>query len=167
MAASKNFDDMMLMFLQDVYYAERQILKGLPKLAKAASHPKLREAFMLHRDETQQQVERLQKAFEVLGKRARGITCEAINGLIEESEEVVENFPEGPVRDGGLAACAQAIEHYEMARYGTMVAWAKAAGKQELVQLFEETLAEEKKTDQLLNQLANSELNKKMLQQAA
>ena len=167
MAASKNFDDMMLMFLQDVYYAERQILKGLPKMAKAASHPKLRESFMLHRDETQQQIERLQKAFEALGKRARGITCEAINGLIEESEEVVENFPEGPVRDGGLAACAQAIEHYEMARYGTMVAWAKAAGKQELVQLFEETLAEEKKTDQLLNQLANSELNKKMLQQAA
>lgn len=167
MAASKTFDDMMLMFMQDVYYAERQILKTLPKLAKASSNQALKDAFTHHREETQVQVERLQKAFEILGKRARGITCEAINGLIEESEEVVENFPQGPVRDSGLAACQQAIEHYEMSRYGTMVAWAKASGQQELASLFEETLAEEKKTDTLLNDLANKQLNQEALKTAA
>jgi len=127
----------------------------------------LQEAFTHHREETQGQVERLLKAFEVMGKRARTQTCEAINGLIEEAEEVVESFPEGAVRDAGLAACAQAVEHYEMARYGALVAWAKAAGRKELVQLFEETLAEEKKADTLLSQLANKDLNPQAMKAAA
>jgi len=123
MAATKGPDELILSFVQDIYYAERQILKTLPKMAKAASSPELKEAFTHHREETQVQVERLQKVFEALGKRARGATCEAINGLIEEGEEVIEEFPEGTVRDAGLVACAQAIEHYEMARYGSLVAW--------------------------------------------
>ncbi len=167
MATTKKLEDLLLTFMQDVYYAERQILKALPKMAKAASSPQLREAFTHHREETQGQVERLQKAFEVLGKRARGITCEAINGLIEEGEEVVEGFPEGAVRDAGLAACAQAVEHYEIARYGALIAWARTVGNKELVSLFEETLAEEKQADTLLNQLASKEINPQALKQAA
>ncbi len=167
MAATKKLDDLLLTFVQDIYYAERQILKALPKMAKASSNPQLKEAFTRHREETQTQVERLQKAFDALGKRARGITCEAINGLIEEAEEVVEGFPEGCVRDAGLAACAQAIEHYEMARYGALIAWAETIGNKALVSLFKETLAEEKQADTLLNQLASKELNQQAFKQAA
>jgi ferritin-like metal-binding protein YciE len=167
MATTKDLNDLLLTFMQDIYYAERQILKALPKMAKAASNPHLKEAFLSHREETQVQIERLQKAFDVLGKRARGVTCEAINGLIEEGDEVVEDYPEGSVRDAGLAACAQAVEHYEMARYGALIAWAKTAGHKEVVSLLEETFAEEKKADTLLNQLASKELNQQALKQAA
>ncbi len=167
MAVTKGFNELILAFMQDIYYAERQILKALPKMAKATSHPQLRDAFTQHREETQGQVERLQKAFEVLGKRARGATCEAINGLIEETDEVIEEFPEGDVRDAGLAACAQAVEHYEIARYGALIAWARTAGQKEIVSLLEETLAEEQKADTLLNELANSEINQKAFARAA
>jgi ferritin-like metal-binding protein YciE len=167
MAATKGFNELLLSFVQDIYYAERQILKALPKMAKAAENADLKKAFTEHREETQGQVERLQKVFDALGKRARGITCEAINGLIEEGEEVIEDFPEGSVRDAGLAACAQAIEHYEMARYGALIAWAKTAGQNEIVSLLEETLAEEKKADDLLNKLASKDLNKQAFKQAA
>jgi ferritin-like metal-binding protein YciE len=158
MAGIKTFDDLFLHTLKDVYYAERQILKALPKMAKAAEDPALRDAFMLHREQTQQQVERLQQVFEALGKRAQGVTCEAINGLIEESEELLEEAPEpSPVRDAGLIASAQAIEHYEMARYGSLSAWAKQAGKADIVALLEETLAEEKQTDALLTKMATTQ----------
>jgi len=167
MATQKNLNDLMLTVMQDIYYAERQILKALPKMVKAAQNEQLKQAFTHHREETQGQVERLQKAFEVLGKRARGQTCEAINGLIEETDEVVEEFPQGEVRDAGLVACAQAVEHYEMARYGTLIAWAKVVGQKEIVQLMEETLAEEKKTDAALNELANSEINQQAVKQMA
>jgi ferritin-like metal-binding protein YciE len=167
MPSPKTSNDLLLTFMQDIYYAERQILKALPKMAKAAESPQLKEAFTEHREETQVQVERLQKAFEALGKRARGVTCEAINGLIEETEEVIEEFPEGSIRDAGLAACAQAVEHYEMARYGSLIAWAKAGGHKEVVSLLEETLAEEKKADTLLNQLANKSINQQAFKQAA
>src|ERR1700733_10782474 len=160
MATTKTMKDLLLTFMQDVYYAERQILKALPKMAKASGREELKNALLHHREETQGQVDRLQKAFEALGKRARGITCEAINGLIEEGEEVIEEFPEGHVRDAGLAACAQAVEHYEMARYGALIAWAKTIGQKEVVSLLEETLAEEKKADTLLNQLASKEINR-------
>jgi len=164
---AKNLNDLMLNFMQDVYYAERQILKALPKLAKAAESDDLKQALMHHREETQGQVERLQKAFELLGKRARGQTCEAINGLIEEGEEVIEEFPEGPVRDAGALANAQAVEHYEMARYGAIIAWAKTCGADDVARLMHETLEEEEKADTLLNQLATRGLNKQAMQSAA
>ncbi|MBS0644937.1 MAG: DUF892 family protein [Acetobacteraceae bacterium] len=167
MATTKGPQELILTFMQDIYYAERQILKSLPKMAKAASNQQLKDAFMLHREETQGQVERLQRAFEALGKRARGQTCEAVNGLIEETEEIIEEFPEGEVRDAALAACAQAVEHYEIARYGALIAWAKASGLQDVVSLMEETLAEEKKTDELLNQMANKSLNQAAFKKAA
>src|SRR5205814_16858 len=153
----KSLNDLTLNFLRDIYYAERQILKALPKMAKAAESDQLKQAFQTHREETEHQVERLQQVFEKLGTRARGQTCEAINGIIEEGGEIVGEFEKGPVLDAALAANAQAVEHYEMARYGTLVAWAKAAGQDEIVQLLEQTLEEEKKADTLLNQLANKD----------
>ena len=148
-------EDLFLETLKDIFFAERQILKGLPKLAKAAADPKLREAFMHHREETEGQVDRLRQVFEIIGKRAQGKTCEAINGLLEESEELLELSPQpSPVRDAGLIAAAQAVEHYEMARYGALTAWAKALGNEQIAQLLHESLEEEKKTDVLLNQMA-------------
>ena len=148
-------EDLFLETLKDIFFAERQILKALPKLAKAASDPKLREAFMLHRDETEQQLDRLRQVFEILGKRAQGKTCEAINGLMEESEALLEMSPQpSPVRDAGLIATAQAVEHYEMARYGALVAWARALGNEQVAQLLQENLAEEQQADTLLNQMA-------------
>jgi len=165
--ATKTMNDLLVTLMQDVYYAERQILKALPKLAKASESEELKNALTHHREETQGQVERLQKAFESLGKRARGQTCEAINGLIEEGDEIVEEFPQGPVRDAGILACAQAVEHYEMARYGTLVAWAKEVGANDVAQLMHETLEEEKKADTLLNELAKKSLNKQAVRQAA
>ena len=165
--ATKTMNDMLLTFMQDVYYAERQILKALPKLAKATENAELKNALLHHREETQGQVDRLQRAFEAVGKRARGQTCEAINGLIEEGEEVIEEFQEPAVRDAGILACAQAVEHYEMARYGTLVAWAKAMGADEVAHLMQATLEEEKKADTTLNQLANRSLNQQAVRRAA
>jgi ferritin-like metal-binding protein YciE len=155
----KTVDDIFLHFLQDIYYAERQIVKALPKMAKAAESSALREGLMHHLDETNHQVLRLQQVFDAIGKPARTKTCEAIQGLLEEGEEVIDEFEKGAARDAGIAACAQAVEHYEMARYGALIAWAKAGGHQNVVSLLEETLAEEKKADATLNKLAISELN--------
>ena len=163
----KTIDDLILHFMQDIYYAERQLLKTLPKMAKAAEDPALKEAFMAHREETVHQIERLDQAFEKLGKRAKAIPCEAIKGLIEEGDELVEQSDAGPVRDAGLVACGQAIEHYEMARYGAMIAWAKAGKHNEIVALLQETLNEEKKADTLLNGLASKQINVKAAKLAA
>ena len=167
MATTKGINELLLSFMQDIYYAERQILKALPKMAKAAQNTKLQQALMHHHEETQGQVERLQKAFEAMGKRARGQTCEAINGIIEEGEEVIEEFEAGPVRDAGIVANAQAVEHYEMARYGTIIAWARGCGQNEVVKLLEETLEEEKKADKLLNDMAIKDINQQAMKQAA
>jgi ferritin-like metal-binding protein YciE len=167
MASSKTLDDLTVHFLRDLYYAERQILRALSKMQRAAQSPKLKEAFTKHREQTEHHVERLQQAFEAMGTRARGHTCEAINGIIEEGEEILEEFPKGPVLDAALLANAQAVEHYEMARYGSAIAWAKASGKDNVAKLLEETCAEEKQTDQLLNQLANSEINQHAFRNAA
>lgn len=147
--------------LKDVYYAERQILRALPKMVRAAENEELKKAFAEHKEQTEGHVERLQKVFELIGKRARGATCPAINGIIEECEELLEEEKEaGAVRDAGLAACGQAVEHYEMARYGTLVAWAKAMGKADVANLLDSTLSEEKTADRLLSQLANGTINK-------
>ena len=164
---TKNLSDLLHVFMQDVYYAERQILKALPKMAKASENEELKQALMHHREETQGQVERLEKAFEALGKRARGQTCEAIKGLIEEGDEIVEEFEAGTVRDAGILACAQAVEHYEMARYGTIIAWAKAVGADDVAGLMQETLNEERQADTTLNQLAQRRINQQAVRQAA
>jgi ferritin-like metal-binding protein YciE len=153
-------DDLFMHFLQDIYYAERQILKALPKMTKSAQDPELKTAFTAHREETVHQVERLEQVFEKLGKSAKGVPCEAIKGLLEEGDEVIAEFESGPVRDAGLLACGQAVEHYEMARYGALIAWAKVAKHTEVVALLQETLDEEKKADKLLGELALKRVNK-------
>ena len=154
-------DKLFLDTLKDVYYAERQVLKALNKQARAAHHPELKQAFTLHREQTQGQVERLQQVFEILGKRAQGITCEAMNGILEEASELLEEEPEaGPVRDAGLLAAAQCVEHYEIARYGTLKAWAQQLGLKDAVKLLDQTLGEEEKTDQLLTKLGMTSVNK-------
>jgi ferritin-like metal-binding protein YciE len=165
--AQKTADDLQLHFLRDIYYAERQILKALPKMAKLATSEELKQAFMTHREQTEHQVERLQQVFEKMGKQARGQTCEAINGIIEEGDEAAHEFERGPVLDAALLANAQAVEHYEMARYGALVAWAKASGHDEVATILQQTLDEEKQTDTLLNQLANSNVNQKAMKKAA
>jgi ferritin-like metal-binding protein YciE len=155
----KSLDDLFLHFVQDIYYAERQLLKALPKMANNAQEPALKDAFTVHRDETVEQVERLEQVFEYLGKRPKGVPCEAIKGLIEETEEVLADSDLGAVRDAGLVACGQAVEHYEMARYGALIAWAQAGGHAGVVSLLQQTLDEEKKADKLLNDLAVKHIN--------
>ena len=154
----KKLEDLFLHMLKDVYHAEKQILRALPKMAKNAESDELRTAFETHREETAVQVERLEQVFELLGKRARGEPCEAIQGLIEEGKEIMEEAEDPDVMDAGLIAAAQAIEHYEIARYGTLKAWADQLGMKDAARLIDQTLQEEKKTDQLLSQLAVSHL---------
>ncbi len=145
--------------LRDVFYAERKALQALKKHARAAKNPELKQAFEQHREETEVQVERLQRVFETIGKRAQGKTCAAMDGLVEEGEEVMDEFKDSPAGDAGLLAAAQAIEHYEISRYGTLAAWAKQLGNGEAEQLLRETLAEEEKTDKLLSDLAETIVN--------
>jgi ferritin-like metal-binding protein YciE len=156
----KTLDDLFLHFLQDVYYAERQLLKALPKMAKNAQAPALKEVLLAHREETVHQVERLEQVFEHIGKPAKGVPCEVIKGMIEETEEVIGDSDAGAVRDAGLVACGQAVEHYEMARYGALIAWAQAGGHKEIECLLQQTLDEEKKADKILNDLALKQINK-------
>jgi ferritin-like metal-binding protein YciE len=157
----KKLNDLFYDTLKDIYFAERQILKNLPKLAKAAQSEELKNAFMTHRDETEGHVERLQQIFEIMGKRAQAKTCEAIKGILEEGEEIMDDYSESEALDAGLAASAQAVEHYEMARYGTLKTWATQLGLKDVVSLLDETLQEEKKTDALLSKLAEMVVNRK------
>lgn len=157
--ADKTLENLFHETLRDIYYAERQILKALPRMARGAQSPKLAEAFEKHRDETQTHVERLQQVFELIGKSARGKTCPAIDGIIEEGEEVMEAFKNSPALDAGLIAAAQAVEHYEIARYGTLRQWANQLGLSEAEKLLDQTLEEESSTDELLTQIARKEAN--------
>jgi ferritin-like metal-binding protein YciE len=145
--------------LKDVYFAENAILKALPKMAKQASNADLRGAFEEHADETKGQVERLDKVFKLLGKKAEGKECPALKGLAEETEGLIGEADKGAVLDAGLIGCAQAVEHYEIARYGTLCAWAEQLKMDDAVELLEETLEEEEATDEKLSELAFSGVN--------
>ncbi len=129
----KTMDDLFLHTLKDIYYAERQILKALPKMAKAAQSQELRHAFEQHRTETEGQIERLAQVFEMLGKPARGVKCEAIEGIIDEGQSIMEEVEDPEVRDAAMLASAQAVEHYEITRYGTLIAWARQIGREDAV----------------------------------
>lgn len=157
--AQKMLQDLFYDTLKDIYYAERQILKALPKMARAAKSEKLRMTFEKHREETEGQVERLQQVFEIIGKRAQGKTCEAIQGIIAEGEEIMEEFKGSPALDAGLISSAQAVEHYEITRYGTLSAWAKQLGYKDAAKLLDETLKQETATDTSLTALAETALN--------
>ena len=160
-AKEKGLEDLFLNTLKDIYYAEKQILRALPKMAKAAESEELRRAFQTHRDETEGQIERLEQVFEAIGKRAQGKTCEAIQGIIEEGKEIMEDFADSEALDAGLVAAGQAVEHYEISRYGTLRTWAQELGLRDAAKLLEQTLEEEKKTDELLTRLAEARVNQK------
>jgi ferritin-like metal-binding protein YciE len=160
-SSSNDLSDLFEDTLKDIYFAEKQILRALPKMAKAASSPQLREAFEAHRQETEGHVERLEQIFEKLGKAARGKTCDAILGIIDESKEIMEKYQGKSALDAGLAASGQAVEHYEMARYGTLKTWATQLGMADAAKLLDQTLQEEKAADELLTRLATADVNKK------
>ena len=162
MAKEKTLDDLFLDTLKDIYYAERKILKTLPKMQRAAQSDKLKEAFGKHRDETEGQIERLQQVFELLGKPARGKTCDAIEGIVAEGEEIMDEFKGTVALDAGLISSAQAVEHYEITRYGTLKRWAEELGMKEAADLFAKTLAEEEKTDADLTKLADAGVNEQI-----
>lgn len=161
MASARTLDDLFLDTLKDIYYAERQIVKTLPKMAKAATSPELKAGFEKHLQETEGHVERLEQAFEILGKPARGKTCDAILGIIGEGKSIIEDFKGTDALDAGLVSAAQAVEHYEIARYGTLRTWAQQLGHKEIVKLLEATLQEEIATDKTMTELATSSANLK------
>jgi ferritin-like metal-binding protein YciE len=160
MATEKTLDDLFLDTLKDIYYAEKQIVKALPKMAKAAQSPELKSGFEKHLEETEVHVERLEQVFDMLGKPARGKTCEAILGIIEEGKSIMDEFKGTQALDAGLASAAQAVEHYEIARYGTLKTWAKQMGKHDMARIFDQTLSEEIATDKKLTQVAEGNLNR-------
>ncbi|WP_027171217.1 ferritin-like domain-containing protein [Methylobacterium sp. 10] len=155
-AKQKTLHDAFYETLKDVYYAEKQSVRALKKSAKSAEHDELRQAFETHAEESAVQVERLQQVFEIIGKSARAKTCEAMQGLTAEMEEDLEDFGDSPAADAVLIGCAQAVEHYEIARYGTLKTWASQLGYEDAAKLLDETLQEEKKTDELLTQIAQT-----------
>ncbi|AKR54249.1 YciE/YciF family protein [Youhaiella tibetensis] len=161
MPDEKTLDDLFLDTLKDIYYAERQLTKTLPKLAKAAQSAELKAGFEEHLAQTEGHVERLEQIFDLLGKPARGKTCDAILGIIEEGKSAMEDYKGSPALDAALVAAAQAAEHYEITRYGTLKTWADELGMKDAVKLLDATLQEEVETDQKLTKLAMSKVNLK------
>ncbi|WP_434618357.1 ferritin-like domain-containing protein [Azospirillum sp. B2RO_4] len=161
--AAKTMQDLLIEDLRDIYHAEKQIAKALPKMARAVSSDQLRKAFETHLEQTNGQIERLQQVFEELDTRPRGKHCDAMEGLISEAQEILEMGLAPEVQDAALLAAAQKVEHYEIASYGTLHAYATACGLDKVAKLLDETLQEEKDTDSLLNKLAIGDINKKAM----
>jgi len=155
------FNDLFVHTLQDIYYAEQQISKSLPKLVKAASSPELSKAFAKHLEETKGQIERLTQVFKEIGVPAKGVKCPAIDGILTEADELMSEIKDAEVLDAALLSGAQAVEHYEITRYGTLIAWAEQLGHKESVKLLKQTLKEEETTDSLLSKMAITKVNKK------
>lgn len=159
MKEESNLQELLVEELRDIYHAEGQLLKALPKMAKAAQSERLKEAFERHLEETEQHVERLERAFESLGEPVKGKKCQAMEGLIAEGKEVMDEHSESPMLDAALICAAQKVEHYEIASYGTICTWADLLGLDEVSDLLKETLDEEKTTDETLTEIAESEIN--------
>ena len=159
-AKQRNLDDLFEDTLKDIFYAENKILKALPKMAKAAHADELKAAFQKHLRETEGHVSRLEKVFKLIEVAPKGKKCEAIEGILEEGAEIMKEFKGTAALDAGLISAAQAVEHYEIARYGTLKTWAEGLGLNEAVRLLETTLGEEKKTDETLTMLAQSGVNR-------
>jgi ferritin-like metal-binding protein YciE len=155
----KDLNELFLDTLKDIYYAEKHILKALPKMAKAANSEDLQAAFEKHQGETEDHVERLEQVFELIGKPARTKRCDAIEGIINEGKEIMEEYADTPALDAGLLAAAQAVEHYEISRYGTLKAWANKLQMRQATKLLDQTLSEEKKTDETLTKIAEKAVN--------
>lgn len=159
MPTEKTLEDLFHDTLKDIYYAERKILKALPKMQRAAQSDELKEAFGKHKQETEGQIERLQQVFDLLGKRAQGKTCDAIEGIIAEGDEIMEEFKGSVALDAGLISSAQAVEHYEITRYGTLKRWATELGMADAATLLDATLQEESTTDSNLTKIADASAN--------
>lgn len=159
MNKQKRLHDLFHDTLKDIYFAEKKILSALPKMAKAAQSDELRAAFEKHLEETEGQIERLEHVFEEIEARPQGKTCDAILGIIEEGKEIMSEYKGSPALDAGLLAAAQSVEHYEISRYGTLIAWANQLGFSSSAKLLKQTLAEEKKTDEALVALAENLVN--------
>ena len=157
---TKMLQDLFLDTLKDIYFAEKKILAALPKMAKAAQSAALQAAFEKHEGETEQQVGRLEQVFKSIGETPKAKTCDAIMGILEEGKEIMDEYEDMPALDAGLLAAAQAVEHYEISRYGSLRTWAKELGLNEAVKLLDATLAEEKNTDKALTQLAEGDVNR-------
>jgi len=156
----KTLDNLFHDTLKDIYYAEKKILATLPKMAKAAQNDELTAAFEKHRAETERQVERLEQVFALIDIKAQGKTCDAIIGITDEGTEIMKEYKGSPALDAGLIAAAQAVEHYEISRYGTLRTWAEELGLNDAVSLLQETLDEEKATDEVLTKIAESVVNR-------
>jgi ferritin-like metal-binding protein YciE len=160
-------NDLFLHTLKDIYYAEKQILRSMPKMMKEATTQEFKQALEKHREETEGQIDRLELVFELCDMAPRGVRCEAIDGIIAEAKDVMDEVEDDLVRDAGMLAAAQTVEHYEIARYGTLIAWAQQMGMKDAQKLLQQNLEEEKRTDQLLTKIAEQSLNKQAQQQAA
>jgi ferritin-like metal-binding protein YciE len=156
---SKKLEELFHDTLKDIYFAEKKILSALPKIAKAAQNEDLKAAFQKHERETEEQVSRLEQVFDLLAKKPQGKSCAAILGIIEEGQEIMKEYKGSPALDAGLLAAAQAVEHYEISRYGTLIAWAEELGLDDAVTLLQETLEEEKATDEALTEIAKTAIN--------
>jgi ferritin-like metal-binding protein YciE len=159
--AEKTLNDLFLEVLKDMYSAEKQILRALPKMSKLSDSEELARAFEKHRQETEGQIERIEQVFELMEKPARAKTCEAMKGIVQEANEVAQEFKGTEALDAGLIAAAQTVEHYEITRYGTLKSWAAQLGLDDAARLLNENLEEEKKTDKLLTQFAEQHANAK------
>ena len=157
----KTMDDLFVHTLQDIYYAENQIVKSLPKMIEKATDPQLKYAFQTHLTETQGQVKRLEEVFRMHGQEPKGVNCPAIDGLIAEADELAGEVADKEVLDAAIVGAAQSVEHYEIARYGTLVAWAKTLGRDDCARVLQQNLDEEKATDAKLSKMAESKVNKK------
>jgi ferritin-like metal-binding protein YciE len=154
-------DDLFVHQLRDIYYAEKQIVKALPDMIKKTTDPQLKQGFQTHLRETENHVKRLDQVFDLIGKKAQGVDCPAIDGIIKEANEVAGEVDDKAVLDAALIAAAQAVEHYEMTRYGTLIAWAKQLGHNDVVSLLNQTLDEERATDKKLTAVAEGQVNRK------
>ena len=157
----KTMDDLFVHTLQDIYYAENQITKALPGMIDKASDPQLKQAFQTHLEETRNQIKRLEQVFRQHGAEAKGVDCPAIDGITEEAEEIMGEVEDTEVLDAAILAAAQAVEHYEITRYGTLIAWAKELGRNDCAQLLQQNLEEEKAADQKLTAISESRVNRK------
>ena len=163
----KQLDELFHDTLKDIYYAEKKILSALPKMAKAAQNADLRAAFEKHKDETEGQVARLEQVFELIEEKPQGKKCAAIEGILEEGQEIIKDYKGSPALDAGLLAAAQAVEHYEISRYGTLCTWAEELGLDDAKKLLGETLEQEEATDEALTELAESVVNQEAQAEAA
>jgi ferritin-like metal-binding protein YciE len=157
----QSMDDLFVHTLRDIYYAEQQIVKALPGMIEKVRDPQLKQGFQSHLRETENHVKRLEQVFQRLGQKAQGIDCPAIDGIIEEADEVTGEVEDEALLDAALIAAAQAVEHYEIARYGTLIAWANHLGRRDCASLLQETLEEEKAADKKLTAVAETKVNRK------